>query len=119
MLKLFAVVTAALLSAMTAAAQQPEATPPDPDLLCLAGMAVLAASDESEVRDAGVYGTIFYMGKLLGADPAFDLQARLGGFDYARVTPSVQQRCLEEVRGVANRMVAFSDGPAPAGEPAE
>lgn len=80
----------------------------DADLLCLAGMAGLAASEESEIRDAGVYGTIFYIGKLLGADPAFDVQGRLTALDYARITPAVQGQCLDEVRDVANRLVAIA-----------
>lgn len=90
----------------------PTVSPHEADLACLAGMAVLAANDEDEVREAGIYGTIFYMGKLLGRDPAFDLDARLGAFDHALVTAELQGACLREVQAVADRMRAFGGNDA-------
>lgn len=100
------------LFAAPAAAQPALPSPPEPDLLCLAGMAALAASEESEVRDAGAFGTIYFMGKLLGANPDFELETALAGFDYARVTPTIQRACLDQVRIVAERMGAFGGGEA-------
>ncbi|MBC7986253.1 MAG: hypothetical protein H7X93_06225 [Sphingomonadaceae bacterium] len=70
-------------------------------------MAALASNDEDEVRQAGIYGTIYFMGKLLGHDPSFDLVARLSRLDYTVVTPELQSACLAEVQSVADRMRTF------------
>jgi hypothetical protein len=89
----------------------PQAIPPaaataGQDALCLAAFAMLAA--DPKLKDAGTMGSIYFMGKLLGRDPAIDLKATM-----TRTVPQLEgkgrletetKRCAAELQAIGSYM---------------
>lgn len=100
-------VSAALAAAAAPAAAQ---TGIEPDLQCLAATTMISGAEDQNARQAGTFGTLYFVGKLLGADPDLDLEAQLraaAGAMQEDELQSVLQRCLGELQSTGQRLSAI------------
>lgn len=80
------------------------------DLQCLTALTALAGDGDPQTQQAGTFGTLYFTGKLLGANPGFDLESRMRGMAMAitgDMMPPIQQRCLQELGAVGERLGAL------------
>ena len=121
--KLFYVIAAlAALGAGIAHAQTPA---PNRDAQCLLIYGVLSSQPNPEVRRAGMMGSMYFLGKLRGADAKLDLQTALKS-EYSAVTPAMiktlQPQCNAELMFRSNELATVGNSltpPAPPPAPAK
>ncbi|RDE07253.1 hypothetical protein [Sphingomonas aracearum] len=100
------------------AAERPVPATQGQDAVCLAAFAMLAANPAA--KEAGTMGSIYFMGKPLGRDPAVDLKAVM-----TRTAPTLEakgrletelKRCAAELKATGSYMQAVGGAlkaPAP------
>ena len=96
-----------LLPLMLAAAPAANYAPNDiADARCLAVFALMADGSEPAIKQAGAFGTIYFVGKLVGRNPKIDLEAilRAGAPDAEKNITSYRQTCGAELQAVGQKM---------------
>jgi hypothetical protein len=81
------------------------------DVQCLLMAITLAGSEDADAKTAGVSGTMFFGGKILGANPSVDLTAVVKSealkLDEAKL-PTLQQQCGDEMKAFGTKLQAVA-----------
>ncbi|MEO5938273.1 MAG: hypothetical protein ABIQ43_04610 [Sphingomonas sp.] len=84
-------------------------TAPDlADARCMAAYAILADSKDAKVQQGGIFGTIYFVGKLRGRTPGIDVEAilRVVGNEVKRAHQDFLARCGVEMQTVGATLTA-------------
>jgi len=97
----------ALAPASAAYAQSPQVE----DLRCLLAMGAMQSNADQDLKNAGVMGSLYFLGKIAATQPDIDLGGELAS-EAAKLrgqpTQPLFQRCLQEFDTWSQQLVASS-----------